>query len=155
VITAHLPVDLGVKAKRQILAKLRPGTEPTDALSQWFCKASSPETKMFGFLAVDWKAREEIQWQADRLLKAHNLPQDWRYSVNDDQEWKAWHDRSEAPVDTPLKSLGRFLSSHGYSLVRFNNDDLVCAFAVRSNQVESVQNICQEAGIPLAGDASQ
>lgn len=152
-ITAHLPAELGAKAQRQLLAKLKPGTEPIDALSQWISKVSGPSSSVHGFVAVDWKAREEIQWQAERLLKAHQLPPTWAYDVNGDQSWQSWGERGEAPVDTPLKLLGVFLATHDHALVRLHNDDLVCAFAIPAQALPEVQRLAQAAQIVLVVDA--
>jgi hypothetical protein len=151
-ITAHLPAELGAKAQRQLVAKLKPGTEPIDALSQWISKVSAPNSSVHGFVAVDWKAREEIQWQADRLLKAHQLPPTWAYDVNGDQAWQSWGERGEVPVDTPLKLLGVFLATHDHTLVRLHNDDVVCAFAIPAQALPEVQRLCQTAQIALAVD---
>lgn len=151
-ITAHLPAELGAKARRQLVAKLKPGTEPIDALSQWINKISAPSSSVHGFVAADWKAREEIQWQAERLLKAHQLPPTWAYDVNGDTAWQSWGERGEAPVDTPLKLLGAFLAAHDHALVRLHNADLVCAFAIPAHALPEVQRLAQAAEIALAVD---
>jgi hypothetical protein len=142
-LTLHLPQETALREVRRITALLKPGVEPVDALARWISKVSTPEGKVGGFIALDWKAREEVQWQAVNLLRAHSLPLTWSYSVDQDEDWKTWAERGEAPVNTPLRRLSLFLHEKEYVLFWFNSDYLVCAFAVPAslqNKVAALSN---------------
>ena len=100
-------------------------------------------------IALDWKAREEVSWQAARLARAHGVALDWTYDVAHDTEWQGWQARDEAPVDTPLRSLAQALQPHGLVLCRLSVDDGVFAFAVSDALAPAVRQHGAVLGIEL------
>ena len=148
-LTAHLPSDVASREMRRLSALLKPGVEPVEAVVRWFGKVTAPDSKVGGFVLVDWKAREEVEWQAARLVKSHKLPLVWSYAIDTDNEWKDWRERGEAPVDTPLMLLAVALQNHGYTLFKFGSDDLVCAFAVDGAISDQVRSLCEAIHIEL------
>jgi len=128
-IVAHLPEGQASSKAQRLKAKLKPGVDPVDALSDWIQSNCDPKSRV-GVVALDWKAREEVHWQAAILAKAHGVSLAWDYDCNTDTDWKNWQERNEFPVDTPLKILSRALMLHEVVLYRFSVDDAVYAFAV-------------------------
>ncbi|MCF8203429.1 MAG: hypothetical protein K9J82_00015 [Methylotenera sp.] len=148
-LLAHLPDALSLPKGKQLRARLKPGVEPAEALGGWINDNNGPKSRV-GVMALDWKAREEVQWQAASLARAHGVALDWAYDVSRDTEWEDWQARHEAPVDTPLRHLAKALLPHGLALCRFSVDDAVYAFAVRVEQRPQVQQYSAVLGIEVA-----
>jgi hypothetical protein len=150
-IVAHLPEGQASSKAQRLKAKLKPGVDPVDALSDWIRSNCDPKSRV-GVVALDWKAREEVHWQAVILAKAHGVSLAWDYDCNTDTEWKNWQERTEFPVDTPLKILSRALMSHEVVLYRFSVDDAVYAFAVALVKHDAVKEHCASLGIEVASE---
>lgn len=148
VLVAHLPEALSATKGKQLRARLKPGVEPAEALGGWIGANNGPRSRV-GVVALDWKAREEVQWQAALLARAHGVPLDWAYDVAHDTEWQDWQARNEAPVDTPLRSLAQALLPHGVALCWFGVDDTVYAFGVKAAQRPEVRPCTDALGIDL------
>lgn len=147
-LVAHLPEALAATKGKQLRSRLKPGVEPVEALCGWVSANNGPKSQV-GVVALDWKAREEVQWQAARLARAHGVPLDWAYDVARDTAWQGWQARHESPVDTPLRSLAQALLPHGLALCCFSVDDTVCAFAVTLAQLPDIQRHSAVLGIEL------
>ncbi len=147
-LVAHLPEALSASKGKQLRARLKPGVEPAEALGGWISANNGPKSRV-GVVALDWKAREEVQWQAALLARAHGVTLDWAYDVDQDTEWEGWQTRQEAPVDTPLRHLAQALLPQGIALCRFSVDDTVFAFAVKVAQRPEVQRHSAVLGIEL------
>lgn len=156
-LIAHLPDDARAREVGRLRALLKPGVTPAEALARWINKVASPSSRVGGFVSLDWKAREEVFWQARKLLAAHGLPDAWTDPVAGiDDEWQDGHARGEVPVDAPLRRFTHHLQGHGYTLSCFDVDDLVCAFAVEHARQPQVRTLCRALDIPLrCGDLPQ
>ncbi len=152
-LTAHLPDSVASTTRRKLLALLKPGVDPQAAIARWAEKLADPRSTPIGLIAVDWKAREEVQWQASRLLLAHGVPTEWSYSADSDVDWVDWHNRGLAPVRSPLQKLDAALCHHGHRLLMIEDGDLVVAFAIPVKNEAQVRELCQVAGIGLASEA--
>ena len=141
-ILSHLPEPERSAQTRKLRSRLKRGTTPTDALGAWILANSGPKSKV-GVIAVDWKAREEVLWQAQALCAAHSVSAHWAYDHRTDEEWKHWRERSEVPVDSPLRAFAGALNRTRIVLFRFTADDGMCAFAVAQACGEEVRNLCQ------------
>ena len=151
IVVSHLPTELANTKAQQLKAKLKPGEDPAGALGMWIHANCSPRSRI-GVISLDWKAREEVQWQAKLLARAHGVPLTWSYEHELDTEWKGWQERNEVPVDTPLKELARALLHHELALCRFYADDTVYAFAVSRARLASVLEFCSILGIKLESE---
>ena len=80
-------------------------------------------SKSLGFIACDWKAAEEVEWQANLLCQAHGISERW----------------SAPPGGLPrvLQSFDLWLSHHERRLLCFSDGDTLVAFALREDQVAS------------------
>jgi hypothetical protein len=148
IVVSHLPEQAAAMQARRLRAKFRPGDDAANALSAWIhwnCGTQSPA----GVIALDWKAREEVGWQAQILAKAHGISLNWDYDVDADVVWKGFQERNEFPVDTPLRSLSQALIPHGIVLYRFGVDDAMYAFAVSRDKQSAVSAQCAFLGIEV------
>jgi len=145
-VLAHLPdADRAAQARR-LRSRLKPDTSAAEALGAWIAASSGPKSRI-GVIALDWKAREEVSWQAKRLCAAHDVSIEWEYDAATDQEWKGWQERAEAPVESPLRSFAAALKATRVVLFRFPVDDSVYAFAVAQELEEEALELCRELGI--------
>lgn len=100
--------DLGEidDALLQLLQPPDAGADPTDAA---------------GVIVCDWKAVDELPWQAERLCRAHGLPADWR--------------SPGGRLDEALASLDAWLQPQGLRLLTLAAGDTAVAWAVRAESV--------------------
>ena len=100
-------------------------------------------------MRVDWRARDEIPWQAERIAKAHQIELDWRYDFRADRSWEGWQERGETPVSAPFRALADALRRQGLALIVLASDDTVCAFAVRVEYEVEVLALADRLGLAL------
>jgi hypothetical protein len=153
-VTAHLPDEVAAKAATGLARRLRPGVTPTAALVGWMRAHHGPKSRNLGLLVVDWKAREELVWQADRIARAHGLEPGWTCDWRPDTSWHGWEARNEPPVGAPLRSLAAHLAGKGLVLLVVQDDDTVAALAVAADQAETLQRLCATLGITEATAAT-
>jgi hypothetical protein len=79
-----------------------------------------------GFIACDWKGSADVKWQADRLLRAHRLTENWTAPKRD--------------LADVLEDLGLWLRTRQLHLFSFSTGDNVVAFAVQETQSPSVRS---------------
>ncbi len=151
-IVAHLEGEIAVKTRAAIVRQLKPALEPAEALCDWISARSGPQAKNLGLLAVDWKAREEINWQIQRIAKAHAVDLAWQYEWQSDESWQSELRENEFPVEVPLKYAGNYFGKCGLSLIVIVQDDAVFGFAVSSAKEDRVREICGKLSIRLSGD---
>jgi hypothetical protein len=149
IATGHLPQEAAVKAAAALSARLKPGTTPSEAMARWIGANNGPKSRNLGVMCVDWKAREEIQWQAERIAKAHRIELDWHYDFRADRSWEGWEERGETPVSAPLRALADALRRQGLALIVLANDDTVCAFAVRVEHEVEVLALADRLGLAV------
>ncbi len=151
-LTSHLNADSGVNKKKALIRRLKPGASPFDALCDWLFAEAGKRKMQVGVIALDWKAREEIEWQAALLAAAHNIQIGWKYDVDADNSWQGFQERGEWPVSAPLRNLSTALSEKtGVVLIQLSRDDVVFAFGVARNLVSQLQNVCSELSIEITG----
>ncbi|KQW00444.1 hypothetical protein [Rhizobacter sp. Root1221] len=136
-VLSHMPEGEREAQTRKLRSRLNRKTSPAEALGAWIQANSGPKSKV-GVIAVDWKAREEVLWQARRLCAAHGVSTGWAYDHGTDEEWKSWQERKEVPVDSPLRGFAIALQPTRIVLLRFSVDDTVCAFAVGRDRGDEV-----------------
>jgi hypothetical protein len=141
-VTAHLPLDVADKAAANLVRRLKPGITPLAALVAWARAHHGPKQRNLGLLVVDWKAREEIAWQAERIAKAHGVAPGWSHDWRTDTTWEGWEARGELPVSTPLRDLAAHLRQHGLALRVVAEDDTVAALAVANHRSDDLQRLC-------------
>ena len=143
ILTEHLHSDDRDKAERRLLAKLKPGVDPEEALARWINQSFELKGVNWGAMQLDWKATEEVHWQATRLLKSHSIPITWEYNYKEDSRAARASTRGEIPTDSPLDSFAQALGKASYTLFRFSPYDGVFAFAVKNAESEVVSELLE------------
>ena len=141
ILTGHLGSGDREKARKRLIAKLKPGIDPEEALERWINQSAELKGVNWGTVQLDWKATDEVQWQATRLLESHSIPITWEYEYKDDPRAASASTRGEVPVDSPLNSLAEALAKAHYTLFRFSPSDSTCAFAVKNADAEAVTEL--------------
>lgn len=141
IITEHLPDKRRASAIKHLRQKLRSEHDVEDILAAWFMQVTIPGQVALGTISLDWKAREEVEWQAQSLLKSHQIEAAWNYDFKSDFEWQNTLSDDRFPVDYPLDLFNQFLDQHGYRLIRFSPYDNVCAFAVPQSKYKHVSEL--------------
>lgn len=152
-VTTHLPPEVAAKAGANLVRRLRPGVSPLSALVAWVRAHHGPKARNLGLLAVDWKAREELQWQADRIAKAHGVAPGWAHDWQTDTSLQGWEARNEQPVAAPLRHLATHLAAQGLALLVVAEDDTVAALAVPAASAGRLQQLCTTLAIPFGPGA--
>lgn len=153
-LTAHLPADVADKHRRSLRARLRRGGTPGQALCRWIAAHHGPKARNLGLLCVDWKAREELAWQAERIARCHGLAPAWAYDWRADSTWEAeFQRRGDQPVSAPLRGLALTLRAQGRVLLVLEDDDAVCACTVALADEAAARLLCGQLKISLAPEA--
>jgi hypothetical protein len=139
----HLAEDVAKKRSGIFLSKLKPGVDAESALVAGFHSGGKTIVRQ-GFMTLDWKAREEILWQAQLLSKVHAINDDWSYDCESDINHKDWESRQEFPVMSPLRDFSKWLAKYGLALLTFCVDDSLHACVISQGAVEKTLNLCAE-----------
>lgn len=123
-IYANLPAEVSVKLLADRAKLLIRGDDADTALhAALFPNEDDAAPGNHGFIACDWKATEEIEWQAARLCKAHGVLARWQ--------------APEGTVTTALQAFEEWLTSYNLQLLCFSVGDSVVAFAVPTEDAKS------------------
>jgi hypothetical protein len=121
-VCAHLPAHEAEALVVEGVARFIRADEPDLAFYEALLHNENPSQNR-GFIGCDWKAVEEVQWQADQLCKAHGAVGRWAAPAGD--------------LNYTLRNLDEWLRDQGVSLLCVWPGDSVVAFALPSEQVES------------------
>lgn len=146
IATWHLPPKLAVKAAGGLSARRQGGSTPSAAAARWMGAHDRPQSRNPGVMRVDWRARDEIPWQAERIAKAHQIELDGCADFRAERSREGWEERGETPFSTPLRDLGDALRRQGPALIVPANGDTVCAFALRIEREDEVQALADRMG---------
>ena len=101
---------------------------------------SCQKTGQWVFINFEWKAVDEIAWQASEILDLYDVKEKWTYAN--------YTDSSETVK--ALKNLSKWLNSIGFSLVNVQNDgDSYCSFIVKTPSLPQVKELASIAEIKI------
>ncbi len=146
---AHLEGEMATKHISRAVAKLKPGDLPIEVLDVGLLAGRGKVAASLGFIGLDWKACEEIYWQANLLCKAHGISDEWAYDWQTNSENEGWQERGEVPVEAPLRSFGRWLRGYKVTLAYVGVDDSVLAFAVSDENCATLLELSKSLEIPV------
>ncbi len=138
---------LGNTEANRLVAWVRTGGQPGDDIADLlvWAIARDPGEDAAWTLAiwVDWKASDEIEWQANALLDTLGIAARW--------EWT--RDPSEHTVPIGLLDFGNWLRPHGYHLmhVETGGDDYF-AFPIRAALLDEALAHAACAGLKVEQD---
>jgi hypothetical protein len=148
---AHLDPGLAARLTSAGSKQLIRADEPDSALSAALRPDSDDmqQAAARGFIGLDWKATEELAWQADLLCRAHGLADCWAPPRVDGQAAMAQAKPGEMPVEPLLRHFGAWLAARGLALSYYADGDLLVAFAVRPAHRAGVERHLARLKIPF------
>ncbi|CAH0446057.1 hypothetical protein LMG10661_02181 [Ralstonia syzygii subsp. syzygii] len=135
---------LGNTEADRLAAWVRTGGQPGDDIAELlvWAIARDPGEDVAGTLTiwVDWKASDEIEWQANRLLDTLGAAARW--------EWTRAPDEHTVPIG--LLDFGDWLRPHGYHLlhVETGGDDYF-AFPIQVTLLDAALAHAERAGLKV------
>ncbi|MFC5430685.1 hypothetical protein ACFPTO_18040 [Paraburkholderia denitrificans] len=92
-------------------------------------------------ISVDWRASDEIEWQANRLLHTLGIADRWTCPGGD------------LTVPDALLSFGAWLAQKGYTLLHLDTgSDGYIAFAIRRDDLDEALSLATTAGAVVETD---
>ncbi|MHA6886736.1 DUF6630 family protein [Ralstonia pseudosolanacearum] len=139
--TRRVAAPLGNTEADRLAAWVRTGGQPGDDIADllvgWDPEADVAWTLAIG---VDWKASDEIAWQANALLDTLGIAARW--------EWT--RDPSEHTVAIGLLDFGDWLRPHGYHLLHVDTGgDEYFAFPLRAALLDEALAHAGRAGLKV------
>jgi hypothetical protein len=116
-IFAHLPPNEAAALAKRGASALTRADEVDTALRDALLPPEDKEnSERRGFIACDWKAAEEVKWQADLLCQAHRIPATWQ--------------APEGDLKAVLQNLDFWLQQQRRQLLCFSVGDSLVAFTL-------------------------
>lgn len=134
---SHLP-EVQAKALALERAALFDRADEADlALERALAEFESPEARARASAAIvcDWKAGDELEWQAALLARAHGLTEPWA--------------SPRQGLEPDLGNLASWLHAQGLLLADFSSGDNVIAFAVRPQQAARLRALLRKLGVDV------
>jgi len=135
-ITRQLGSDESKRLTNRVMACLQPG----DAVEEALVNGLIEDGRML--LSVDWRAADEVAWQANALLRAFGVTAPWELAVAE-----------AATVPRALLALSAWAGQHGLSLLHIGGDGYA-AFLVRNADLPAVLDLAAQAGLTLHDEAA-
>jgi hypothetical protein len=138
---SHLPAE---KSEQLVAQGARSLDNPDSAGGDLYAALvpeEDNEAASRGFIACDWKAADEVGWQADLLCRAHHIPPGWAPAAG-------------SGLSEQFDSFDSWLRNRGRQLLCFSPGDCVVAFAVRQELAPKAVSLAKKLGIRL-GRASE
>tara|TARA_Y100000296_G_scaffold43455_2_gene49936 strand:+ start:5941 stop:6258 length:318 start_codon:yes stop_codon:yes gene_type:complete len=90
-------------------------------------------------IQVDWKATEEVAWQANELLTAAGIAETWHMKSG-----------TKAAVLHALAEFSTWVRPRGFRLLHLDlGDDAYYALLVREDQLEEIVQAAEDAGLDV------
>jgi len=110
------------------------------ALSEIISGDEGQKRGQWVFIQIDWKADDEIAWQASEIFSLYGIEEKWTYT-NDTQH-------SDAPK--ALKNLSEWLLKREFSLVHLETGgDCYCSFIIKASNLTMVKELAKEAELKI------
>lgn len=135
-ITSHLSKSESTRLTKIAADSLEDACSAYDALAESILEENGQKRGKWIFIQVDWKAEEELEWQANELLSTRGVTVQWHH------DWR----NSPTGVPTALINLSDWLASYELSLLHIDTgSDCYCSFIVRQDEVESAIALAKKA----------
>lgn len=141
--------NVGEKESRRITAsvirELTPGTSAAEALNASLSSEDGQRKGSWVAISIDWKAVEEINWQANEIL----------HSLDISEEWTPAEPRGAGAVEKHLYAFGAWLAARGYQLLHIDPEcDAYIAFVVHESLLQEALELASAAGVKAKSNQS-
>lgn len=111
-----------------------------EALSEVIFGEEGQRRGKWVFIQLDWKAREEIAWQASEILST--------FGVN--ERWERDCETEFGSVPESLLALSDWLTDRGLALLHFETgSDSYCSLIVRASDISTAKELAMAAQLTL------
>lgn len=137
-----ITVQLGAEESDRLTTLVMSDREPGDAIEAGINAILDEDGQRRGkwvLIQVDWKATEEVEWQANELLTAAGIAE-------------TWHMKSGTKVTVPhaLVEFSTWVRPRGFRLLHLDlGDDAYYALLVREEQLEEIVLAAEDAGLDV------
>lgn len=137
-----ITVQLGAEESDRLTTLVMSDREPGDAIDNGINAILDDDGQRRGkwvLIQVDWKATEEVEWQANELLTAAGIAQTWHMKSG-----------TKAPVLHALVEFSTWVRPRGFRLLHLDlGDDAYYALLVREDQLEDIVQAAEDAGLDV------
>lgn len=140
-ITVQLGSEESQRLTSRVVSRLRLGDTPDDAITSGFLDDEGQRPGKWLLIQVDWKATEEVEWQANELLAVAGVTETWQ-----------WQGRTNATVAEALLAFSAWVAQRQFHLLHLDlGHDAYYALLVPADKSEEVLRAAEEAGLKLQG----
>ncbi|MCA1326293.1 hypothetical protein [Herbaspirillum sp. alder98] len=137
-----ITVQLGVKESQRlttsVISHLEPGSTASEAIENGILDDGQRRGKWV-LLQVDWKATEEVEWQANELLAAAGIADTWHMESS-----------TKATVPHALLEFSSWVKPRGLRLLHLDlGDDAYYALLALADQLEEIVQAAEDAGLKI------
>ncbi|MGJ9420700.1 hypothetical protein ACHAC9_23555 [Massilia sp. CMS3.1] len=139
-ITAQLGVEESQRLTKSVLSHLGPGDAASEAIENGILDDGQRRGKWV-LMQVDWKATEEVEWQANELLIVAGITE-------------IWHLQGGVKLTVPraLLEFSSWVEHRGFRLLHLDlGHDAYYALLVSMDKLEEILRAAAEAGLKVQG----
>lgn len=138
-VTAQLGAEESRRLTNLLVAQLQRGDTPEDAVNNSLLGDDGQQPGKWVMLTVDWKATEEVEWQANELLATAGVAETWHLQ---DEENKI--------VAQALLEFSAWVEPRGLQLLHLDLlHDAYYALLVRAELADEARQAAKQAGLKL------
>lgn len=135
---AHLKEPEARRLTRQVCDCLADCGSSIDALLSALVIEDGQQRGQWTLIAVDWKAEDEIAWQANELMSTRGVAERWH------------HDSEANPIGVPaaFERLSDWLGDRAMALLHLDTEgDSYCALILRREELGQAKALAKSAGL--------
>lgn len=137
-ITAQLEIEESLRLTKSVLSHLEPGVTASEAIESGILD-DGQRRGMWVLIQVDWKATEEVEWQANELLTVAGLKEIWHLQGG-----------ARVPVPQALLEFSSWVKQRGFRLLHLDlGHDAYYALLVLKGTSEETVRAADEAGLKV------
>jgi len=137
-----ITVQLGAEESDRLTTLVMSEREPGDAIEAGINAILDEDGQRRGkwvLIQVDWKATEEVEWQANELLTAAGIAENWHMENG-----------TKVTVPHALVEFSTWVRPRGFRLLHLDlGDDSYYALLVREDQLEEIVLAAEDAGLDV------
>jgi hypothetical protein len=138
-ISSYLGTAESERLTDRVMSCLQPGKSTDEALLEGLVDEHGQQHGKWLLINTDFRATDEIEWQANEVLQAHGVAESWHLDGTDEM--------------TPLQALGAFstwVRPYGMELLHLEAGDTDwCAFLVKASDARQVLQLAEKAGLKV------
>lgn len=140
-ISRHLGSEESKRLTNRVMACLQPGDTVEEALVNGLVDERGQQHGKWMLLSVDWRASDEVEWQANELLQAFDITVPWHFG-----------EAKGRTVPEAMLAFSSWVGQYGLSLLHLGGDTYA-AFLVRHADLPAAIELASQAGLSVQDEA--